>query len=83
MALSVGAQLWRPIAEFDPPKPTLVHDKLNDQVIDWEPDRHGKEYQASHRDFGDGVIEWDDRRIEPKKKRRPHGAASVSRSASL
>jgi hypothetical protein len=29
------------MAEFDPTKPALVHDKLNDQVIDdWEPKRH-------------------------------------------
>jgi hypothetical protein len=25
---------WCPMAEFDPSKPALVHDKLNDQVID-------------------------------------------------
>jgi hypothetical protein len=50
---------WRPMSEFDPSKPALVHDKLNDQVIDWRPERHGADYKAGHRDFGDGVIEWD------------------------
>ena len=49
---------WRPMAEFDSSKPALVHDKLNDQVIDWQPERHGADYQAGHHDFGDGVIEW-------------------------
>src|SRR4029453_9900643 len=50
---------WRPMTEFDPSKPALVHDKLNDQVIDWEPERHGKDYKDGHCDFGNGVIEWD------------------------
>lgn len=36
-----------------------MHDKLNDQVIDWQPERHGKDYRAGHRDFDDGVVEWD------------------------
>jgi hypothetical protein len=47
---------WLPMSEFDPSKPALVHDKLNDQVIDWEPERHGKDYKAGHRDFGDGRV---------------------------
>jgi hypothetical protein len=50
---------WLPMAEFDPSKLALVHDKLNDQMIDWEPERHGTDYKAGHRDLGDGVIEWD------------------------
>src|SRR4029450_9408033 len=50
---------WRPMSEFDPSKPALVHDRLNDQTIDWEPERHGTDYKAGHRNFGDGVIEWD------------------------
>jgi hypothetical protein len=41
-------QTWRPMSEFDPSKPALVHGKLNDQVIDWEPERHDKDYQAGH-----------------------------------
>jgi hypothetical protein len=36
-----------------------VHDRLNDQVIAWKPERHGRDYRAGHRDFGGGVIEWD------------------------
>jgi hypothetical protein len=49
----------RPMSEFDPSKPALVHDKLNDQTIDWEPERHGTDYKAGHRGLGDGVVEWD------------------------
>ena len=47
---------WRPMSEFDPSKPALVHDRLNDKTIDWEPERHGKDYQAGQCEFGDGVI---------------------------
>ena len=51
---------WKPMAEFDPAVPALVHDKLNDQVIDRQPERHGRDFvQHGHRDFGDGVVEWD------------------------
>ena len=51
---------WRPMLAFDPSKPgQQVHDKLNDQVIEWQPERHGKDYQAGHRDLGAGVVEWD------------------------
>lgn len=51
---------WRPMSEFDPTQPAQVHDKLNDQVIEWEPGRHGRDYQVhGHHDLGDGVIAWD------------------------
>ena len=33
-------------AELDPSKLALVHDKLNDQMIDLEPERHGTDYKA-------------------------------------
>jgi len=52
---------WRPMALFDPTRAgQQVHDRLNEQVIDWNPERHGRNWQEhGHRDFGDGVIEWD------------------------
>jgi hypothetical protein len=28
---------WRPMAAFDPDKPALVHDRLNDQVMPGSP----------------------------------------------
>jgi hypothetical protein len=30
----------RPMSEFDPSKPALVHDRLNDEMFEWMPDRH-------------------------------------------
>ena len=52
---------WRPMDQFDPSKSgQQVHDQLNDQVIDWEPERHGRDWaRHGHRDFGDGIVEWD------------------------
>ena len=52
---------WRPISEFHPDKPgQLVHDQLNDRVIEWDRERHGRDWrQDGHRDFGNGIIEWD------------------------
>ena len=39
------------MTHFDPWKPgQLVHDKLNDQVIEWRSEPHGSDYQAGHRD---------------------------------
>lgn len=50
---------WQPMATFDPSRRALVHDRLVDQVIDWDPDRHGTSYAAHHRVLDDGVIAWD------------------------
>jgi hypothetical protein len=52
---------WRPMAEFDPDKRgLLVHDQLNDLVLEWEPERHGKDWhQGGHHDWGKGIVNWD------------------------
>ncbi len=51
---------WRPMSEFDPTQPARVHDRLNDQVIEWDPETHGRDWDlGGHRDFGGGVVEWD------------------------
>jgi hypothetical protein len=55
---------WRPMAEFDPSKPALVHDKLNDQVLDWQPERYQRHYQAFAMPLAPGVIHWDDRLLD-------------------
>ena len=55
---------WRPMAEFDPSKPALVHDKLDDRVIDWQPERYQRHYQAFAMLLAPGVIHWDDRLLD-------------------
>ena len=47
-----------PMKEFDPTKPAMVHDRLNDKTFEWLP-----EWQASYKwhakEVGPGVISWD------------------------
>lgn len=51
---------WRPMAEFDPSRPSLVHDGLNDEVIDWKPELYQRHYERyAHPEFNPGVTEWD------------------------
>jgi hypothetical protein len=51
---------WRPMAEFDPSQPALLHDKLHDKVIEWEPARCQRHYEAFSAPFEPGgIIEWD------------------------
>jgi hypothetical protein len=57
--MMMAEQPWRPIAEFDPSKPAIVHDKLNDKTIDWRPERYLDHYRANSTPFDPGVIEWD------------------------
>jgi hypothetical protein len=48
----------RPMSEFNPARPAVVHDGLNDRVIDWQPD-----WAAHYRDHAmfepNGKIGWD------------------------
>ena len=47
-----------PISTFNPEQRCRVHDRLNDQVLDWKPEwaSHYREYAAKH---DEGVISWD------------------------
>jgi hypothetical protein len=48
------------MATFDPSKPLLVHDGVNDQVINWKPELYQQHYDRyAHREFNPGVTEWD------------------------
>jgi hypothetical protein len=61
---------WRPMAEFDPAKPALVHDKLNDQTIDWNAGRYQRHCEAFATPFGPGVVEWDGLLLDGWKSRQ-------------
>jgi hypothetical protein len=53
---------WRPMSEFDPTKPALVHDQLNDKMFDWQPERyleHYQQYATLDFDLDKGLVEWD------------------------
>jgi hypothetical protein len=49
----------RPMSEFDPSMPAMVHDQLNEDLFEWLPDQWGEHYRQYARDFGYGLIEWD------------------------
>jgi hypothetical protein len=47
-----------PMDTFDPDLPCRVHDRLNDQIIEWKP-----QWASMYREYGvkwdEGVIAWD------------------------
>ena len=50
--------LCRPMCEFDPSEPALVHDRRTNRLIPWEPAfRHSFARQA--REFEPGVVAYD------------------------
>jgi hypothetical protein len=48
----------RPMNEFDPTKPSLVHDVLNKDTFAWKPE-WAAIYREHARDMGKGVMNWD------------------------
>jgi hypothetical protein len=50
---------WRPMSEFDPSKPALVHDQLNDHTFEWQPERWAGEYRQYAEEWRPGVVNWD------------------------
>jgi hypothetical protein len=45
--------------EFDPTRPALVHDRLNDGLFEWLPEQYRAHFEHHGRPDGDGVIVWD------------------------
>ena len=50
----------RPMSDFDPAKPAMVHDVLNDDTFAWKPE-WAAHYRQYARENGPGVIGWDGR----------------------
>jgi hypothetical protein len=55
----MAKQVWRPMSEFDPTKPALVHDGLNDNTFEWKPEWAEDFRKAAATEFNPGVINWD------------------------
>ena len=49
----------RPISEFDPSRPAMVHDQLNDMTFHWRPEEYRDHYERYARDHAPGIVEWD------------------------
>jgi len=47
----------RPMADFDPGRPSRVHDQLNDKIIVWGP--LWAPTWKDRRDHEPGAVEWD------------------------
>jgi len=47
------------MSEFDPSRPALVYDQLNDETFAWLPDRHGIDYRRYAKPHSDEVVAWD------------------------
>ena len=48
-----------PMKEFDPTKPAMVHDRLNDRTFERKPATMQANYEKYADPHGPGVIEWD------------------------
>jgi hypothetical protein len=46
------------MSEFDPSKPAMVHDRLNDETFEWVPERHMPHWEPV-KEADAGVIAWD------------------------
>jgi len=49
----------RPMSAFDPSRPALVYDELNDETFEWLPERHGISYERYAEPFREGIVAWD------------------------
>jgi hypothetical protein len=49
----------RPMASFDPTRPSVVYDELNDELFRWRPDEWEESYARYASRHAEGVVEWD------------------------
>jgi hypothetical protein len=49
----------RPMKDFDPSTPAMVHDRLNDRTFEWKPPSMEANYRQYAEPVGPDVIEWD------------------------
>ena len=49
----------RPMSEFDPSLPAMVHDRLNDQMFEWDPEEWREHYEQFAHAHAPGIVEWD------------------------
>ena len=47
------------MSEFDPSRPAMVHDRLNDQMFEWDPEEWRGHYERFAHDHARGIVEWD------------------------
>ena len=57
-ASPVPVPLCRPMSEFDPSEPALVHDRRRDRMLLWSP-AFQRSYERTARELAPGVIDYD------------------------
>jgi len=53
-----AAPLFRPMSEFDPSEPALVHDLRHDRLLPWSPSFQ-RSYRRTARELAPGVVDFD------------------------
>jgi hypothetical protein len=47
----------RPMKDFDPAEPAILHDRISNAIITWTAD-HADDYRRASRSRGDGTVAW-------------------------
>ncbi|MBR0961769.1 hypothetical protein JQ566_30980 [Bradyrhizobium japonicum] len=47
----------RPMTDFDPTEPAILHDRLSDTIITWTADQ-ADDYRRASRPAADGTVAW-------------------------
>jgi len=68
--------LLKPMDEFDPSEPSLVHDRLNDRTLPWSP-AFKRSFEALAHEQEPGVISYDGLQLDgwleiEESSSRPH-----------
>jgi hypothetical protein len=50
---------FRPMTQFDPSQPALVHDRLNTKTFEWSP-KWRASFEWHKREAGLGMVSWDE-----------------------
>jgi hypothetical protein len=64
MARLISFPKFHPMRTFDPTKPAMVHDELNDVMVEFDPTEHRAHYERYAVEDRPGVIEWDGRLLD-------------------
>ena len=49
----------KPMSEFDPSQPGMVHDLLADRTFPWDPEMYLESYRRFAEPEGNGMVAWD------------------------
>ena len=59
MKFDKEGRLIRPMVQFDPAQPAILHDTLNEKWVSYDPARHEANYREYAREHEPGVWNWD------------------------